>query len=243
MSPETCMAASPADILVRIGELSGIGFGELAYVAFQKTLGVAKLLCCIHVTNTYLCTIALCYGPSMLPSINLNGDLVLAERISTRFSNVGSGDIVLLRSPIVPRKVVTKRVVGVEGDNVTYFVDPKNSDEQKTIVVPKGHVWVEGDYIYDSTDSRLFGPVPYGLLHARVFWRAVLIIVGANREAVTEIALYCSSSIPDSVKAMKLSLEHLSIARAFTGFSLPHCCSKALLHENKEKTADCESYT
>ncbi|KAM7269928.1 hypothetical protein ACFE04_029142 [Oxalis oulophora] len=144
---------------------------ELANVAFQKTLGVANLLCCIHVTNTYLCTIALSYGPSMLPTINLNGDLVLAERISTRFGKVGSGDIVLLRSPIVPRKVVTKRVVGVEGDNVTYFVDPQNSDEQKTIVVPKGHVWVEGDYIYDSTDSRLFGPVPYGLLHARVFCR------------------------------------------------------------------------
>lgn len=30
---------------------------------------------------------------------------------------------------------------------------------------------MEGDNIYGSTDSRNFGPVPYGLLQGRVFWR------------------------------------------------------------------------
>ncbi|RXH86404.1 hypothetical protein DVH24_017457 [Malus domestica] len=29
---------------------------------------------------------------------------------------------------------------------------------------PRGHVWVEGNNIYDSHDSRSFGPVPFSLI-------------------------------------------------------------------------------
>lgn len=71
----------------------------------------------------------------MLPTLNLTGDFVLAERLSTRFGRVGVGDIVLVRSPENPRKVVGKRLIGMEGDSVTYVVDPKNSDWSETVVV------------------------------------------------------------------------------------------------------------
>ncbi|KAF7120405.1 hypothetical protein RHSIM_Rhsim13G0192400 [Rhododendron simsii] len=71
----------------------------------------------------------------MLPSFSLMGDLVLTKRVSTRFGQVGTGDIVLVRSPENPRKVVIKRVKGMEGDSVTYVVDPKNSDARRTVVV------------------------------------------------------------------------------------------------------------
>ncbi|KAK1380123.1 hypothetical protein POM88_026867 [Heracleum sosnowskyi] len=37
--------------------------------------------------------------------------------------------------------------------------------------VPKGHVWIQRDNIYASKDSRHFGPVPYGLIHCKVFCR------------------------------------------------------------------------
>lgn len=74
-------------------------------------------------------------GPSMLPTFSLMGDLVLTKRVSTRFGQVGTGDIVLVRSPENPRKVVIKRVKGMEGDSVTYVVDPKNSDARQTVVV------------------------------------------------------------------------------------------------------------
>lgn len=73
----------------------------------------------------------------MLPTLNLTGDLVLVERLSARFGKVGPGDMVLFRSPDNPRKVVIKRIVGVEGETVTYSVDPKNSDERRTVVVEK----------------------------------------------------------------------------------------------------------
>ncbi|XP_022926356.1 mitochondrial inner membrane protease subunit 1-like isoform X2 [Cucurbita moschata] len=66
---------------------------------------------------------------------------------------------------------MAKRLMGMEGDSVTYVVDPKNNDWCETVVVPKGHVWIEGDNMYDSKDSRYFGAVPYGLLQGKVFWR------------------------------------------------------------------------
>lgn len=71
----------------------------------------------------------------MLPTLDLAGNLVLAERISTRFGLVAPGDIVLLRSPENPRSVVTKRLIGLEGDSVTYFVEPGKSDRRETLVV------------------------------------------------------------------------------------------------------------
>ncbi|XP_044461909.1 mitochondrial inner membrane protease subunit 1-like [Mangifera indica] len=146
-------------------------FMSWANEGFDKSLLLAKIFSSVHIVHTYFCMLALTEGPSMLPTLNLTSTLVLAERLSPRFNKVGTGDVVIVRSPVFPRKVVTKRVLGVEGDRVTYVVDPKNSDKSETVVVPKGHVWIEGDNIYNSTDSRNFGAVPYGLVEARIFWK------------------------------------------------------------------------
>ncbi|GMI85978.1 hypothetical protein like AT1G23465 [Hibiscus trionum] len=136
----------------------------------RSIIPIIRGFCLLYVTNKYLGTTVITYGPSMLPTLNITGNLLLVERISTRTGKVQPGDIVIFRSPDTPRKVVCKRLIGMEGDQVTYVVDPNNSDECKTIVVPKGHVWVEGDYIYNSKDSRHFGAIPYGLLEGRAFW-------------------------------------------------------------------------
>ncbi|XP_074358408.1 mitochondrial ATP-independent inner membrane protease subunit 1a-like isoform X1 [Apium graveolens] len=90
--------------------------------AFDKTLVLAKFFCTLHLTNTYLLTPAYVTGSSMIPTFEITGGFVLAEKISTRFSKVGKGDIVLIRSPEDPRKIVTKRVVGMEGDSVSWIV-------------------------------------------------------------------------------------------------------------------------
>jgi inner membrane protease subunit 1 len=66
---------------------------------------------------------------------------------------------------------LAKRLLGMQGDSVTYVVDPKNSDRSETVVVPKGYVWIEGDNIYASRDSRQYGPVPYGLVEGKIFWK------------------------------------------------------------------------
>lgn len=71
----------------------------------------------------------------MLPTLNVTGDVVLAEHVSHRLGKVGLGDLVLVRSPGDPKKTVTKRVVGMEGDKVSFFVNPMSSDRCRTAVV------------------------------------------------------------------------------------------------------------
>lgn len=74
------------------------------------------------------------YGPSMLPTLNLTGDVILSEQVSHRLGRVGPGDIVLVRSPTDPVKIVTKRILGLEGDRVTFY-DPLTGDTCRTVVV------------------------------------------------------------------------------------------------------------
>ncbi|BFG28923.1 hypothetical protein CerSpe_151970 [Prunus speciosa] len=144
---------------------------SVAKEAKDLTVTVAKFMGLLHVTDAYLCSSTLVYGPSMLPTLNISGDVLLSEHVSHRFGKVGAGDLVLVRSPNDPRKIVTKRILGMEGDQVTFFVDPKHSDRSQTTVVPKGHVWIQGDNIYSSFDSRTYGAVPYGLIQGKVFCR------------------------------------------------------------------------
>ncbi|KAI3980377.1 hypothetical protein MKX01_003916 [Papaver californicum] len=150
--------------------LKGNGI-EIVKDAFDRTVLVGKFLCFLHVTNTYICSPTLAFGPSMLPTLSIRGDLLLTEKISTRLGKVNNGDIVLVRSPENPKRILSKRILGMEGDTVTYLVDPQYSEKCRTITVPKGHIWIQGDNIYASRDSRQFGPVPYGLVQGKVFWR------------------------------------------------------------------------
>lgn len=39
------------------------------------------------------------------------------------------------------------------------------------VIVPRGHVWIEGDNAANSADSRYYGPVPLGLINSRAICR------------------------------------------------------------------------
>ncbi|XP_024028243.1 mitochondrial inner membrane protease subunit 1 [Morus notabilis] len=149
-------------------------FGQwrsVAKEAVDRALIMAEFCCFLHVIPNYLCSSTIVHGPSMLPTLNLTGDVVIAEHVSHRLGKISRGDLVLVCSPQNPRKIVTKRVVGMEGDTVSFFLDPNFGDRYRTAVVPKGHVWIQGDNVYASNDSRYFGPVPYGLIQGKVFFR------------------------------------------------------------------------
>lgn len=71
----------------------------------------------------------------MLPTLNLTGDVLLVEHLSPLFDKLGPGDVILVRSPDNPRKTVTKRIIGMEGDTVTFLADPSKSDRYISLKV------------------------------------------------------------------------------------------------------------
>ena len=44
-----------------------------------------------------------------------------------------------------------------------------NFGGSQRVEVPHGHLWLQGDNTDNSTDSRDYGPVPYGLIRGKVF--------------------------------------------------------------------------
>ncbi|KAF4803688.1 Mitochondrial inner membrane protease subunit 1 [Turdus rufiventris] len=118
-----------------------------------------------HICHTKSSVSSRCSGPSMEPTIQ-NSDIVFSENLSRHFYCIRKGDIVIVKSPNDPKSNICKRVIGLEGDRVC---TSNPSDFLKShSYVPKGHVWLEGDNLRNSTDSRCYGPVPYGLIRGRI---------------------------------------------------------------------------
>ncbi|GFP86683.1 mitochondrial inner membrane protease subunit 1 [Phtheirospermum japonicum] len=109
----------------------------------------------------------------MLLTLNFSGDIFLVEKLSHRLGRVGPSDVVLVRSSKNPMKTITKRVLGVEGDTVEFLADPSRSDLSTSLMVPKGHVWIQEDNIYSSNDSQQLGPIAYGVVPGKVFLRVL----------------------------------------------------------------------
>jgi len=125
---------------------------------------------------------------------------VLVDKLTPRLRAfaIRRGDIVVADSSYKSSYTVCKRVVALEGDTVVPAgggggsggggsggggggggIDnggldgsgDDSGDGGTRIVVPRGHVWLEGDNAQDSTDSRAYGPVPTALVRGRVFAR------------------------------------------------------------------------
>jgi len=69
---------------------------------------------------------------------------------------VPRGVIIVYVSPKEPDELVVKRVIATQDDVI------RNGG--RTMVIPKGHCWVEGDNASCSVDSRTYGPVSVGLI-------------------------------------------------------------------------------
>ena len=93
-------------------------------------------------------------------------------------SGISVGDVVVVQHPD-RRGTVCKRIVGLPGDLV---VDPpsleirRNQNKRRIyqhglLVIPDGHIWIEGDNPRNSADSRNYGPVPAALIVGRVACR------------------------------------------------------------------------
>lgn len=121
----------------------------------------------------------------MLPTMPADFDgvpLILYSSLHRRGRGLKVGDVITYTHPIFPNQAGCKRVIGMPGDFVS-VVTPGRRDEdievedvddkwasvkEQVIQVPEGHCWVAGDNLEWSRDSRLFGPLPLGLVKAKV---------------------------------------------------------------------------
>jgi mitochondrial inner membrane protease subunit 1 len=108
----------------------------------------------------------------MLPTFDDN-DVVIENRMSVRLNpwDIARGDLITLKSPYDPQRIVCKRVIGLPGDVIC--VDPTGQFALSTehVVVPKGHLWISGDNAAYSRDSRSYGPVSMSLVQSKVVAR------------------------------------------------------------------------
>ncbi|KAK9504235.1 hypothetical protein O3M35_010611 [Rhynocoris fuscipes] len=123
---------------------------------------VIQAACIAHCTLEHVADLIVCYGPSMEPTLYTD-NIILCEHITKRTRGFQKGDIVIAKSITAPDVFICKRVTGVAGD---YIWSGFNYT-----VVPRGHLWLEGDNSTNSTDSREYGPVPLALVRGRVVLR------------------------------------------------------------------------
>ncbi|KAJ3564375.1 hypothetical protein NP233_g8332 [Leucocoprinus birnbaumii] len=112
-------------------------------------------------------------GPSMFPTLGSTGEIVIEDRLTPILypDRISRGDLIVLKSPIMPDRMICKRVLGLPGDVVC--VDPTGvlAPSTEHLVVPKGHIWISGDNAPYSRDSRHFGPVSMSLLQGKLLAR------------------------------------------------------------------------
>ncbi|CCK70463.1 endopeptidase catalytic subunit IMP1 KNAG_0E02010 [Huiozyma naganishii CBS 8797] len=143
---------------------------------------VLKCVSLLHVTHTRVYEFTETKGESMLPTLNSHGDYVHVSKWYRNGRDVQMGDCVVLQKPNDSNRRVCKRITGMPGDYV--LVDPSLAEEDTYplhykdtngadpldmyIKVPRGHVWVTGDNLPYSLDSRTYNVVPMGLITGKV---------------------------------------------------------------------------
>ncbi|KAF8434585.1 peptidase S24/S26A/S26B/S26C [Boletus edulis BED1] len=137
--------------------------------ALTRTLRVLYWLPLGIAFTHYGYTVKTVRGRSMQPTLNPDtstwDDIVVFDRLGVHSGKpIARGDVVSLRDPVDSRKMIVKRVVAVADD----FVQTLPPYPDAEVFVPEGHIWVEGDEPFRTLDSNTFGPVPLGLVDAKL---------------------------------------------------------------------------
>ncbi|MDO8755499.1 MAG: signal peptidase I, partial [Anaerolineales bacterium] len=112
-------------------------------------------------------------GFSMRPTLE-NGEFVLVNKISYRFSKMERGDIIVFHFPLNPEEELIKRVIGLPGDRVMVennqvYVNGQILNEPYIAQAPiytgdwtvlDGQLFVLGDNRNNSNDSKDWGLLP-----------------------------------------------------------------------------------
>lgn len=125
-------------------------------------------------------------GPSMRPNFQ-NGEYILTDKISYRFSKPQRGDVIIFKAPVDPDVDYIKRIIGLPGERVKIsdgkviifneanpngitLQEPypingptsggKEAPQNTEIQIPENNYFVLGDNRIESYDSRSWGPLP-----------------------------------------------------------------------------------
>jgi len=129
-------------------------------------------------------------GESMVPSFQ-NGDYLIVDEISYRFSEPERGDVVVFKYPKDESQRFIKRVIGLPGETVTvqngevtitkngkdtvlnesYLPDNLKTYGDVETVIGENEYFVMGDNRQYSYDSRSWGVVPRKDIIGKVFLR------------------------------------------------------------------------
>ncbi len=133
-------------------------------------------------------------GASMEPTFS-GGEYLIIDELSYRFREPARGDVVVFRFPLDPAKYFIKRIIGLPGETVkisggrvTVASDALSEDVELvepyaagllkgggtlTVSLKKDEYFVLGDNRRESSDSRLWGPLPRGNIVGRAFVRLI----------------------------------------------------------------------
>lgn len=120
---------------------------------------------------------------SMLPTIAPGDWVVWKVESQAALRAIARGDIVVFAFPPGSGDRAIKRAAGLEGDRQAVLAAPEGqanamtwppapmqakSGERRDLIVPPGTVFLLGDNVSSSLDSRYFGPVPLSQIVGRV---------------------------------------------------------------------------
>ena len=129
-------------------------------------------------------------GASMNPTFG-TGQYLIIDELSYHFSNPQRGEVVIFRYPLNTSEFFIKRVIGLPGETVTiengkvyitgadkiehalqepYIINLGNG-ANRSVTLGADQYFVMGDNRPDSSDSRVWGPVPRTDVVGRAFVR------------------------------------------------------------------------
>lgn len=131
-------------------------------------------------------------GASMDPTFD-TGQYLIVDEVSYRFEEPKRGDVIIFRYPLDPSKFFIKRIIGVPGETVSVrngnvliakkedggalftldepYVVNKGNGINTEVTLGRSEYFVMGDNRPESSDSRVWGPLPKENIVGRAFVR------------------------------------------------------------------------
>jgi signal peptidase I len=151
-------------------------------LAWSRALASAGVYATLIVTFGF--QVARVEGHSMEPTLH-DQDRLVVNKLAYQIQSPARGEVVMLLHPNDPSQALVKRVVAEPGDTIAmrngavivndvvlsepYVIsDHRSFDDRAAMLVPEGFYFVLGDHRNNSTDSRIFGPVPARYILGRV---------------------------------------------------------------------------